>query len=234
MKRLLVILITLSSTLYAQQAYLNDAQFWLKLSVKKKISDRFSIQLKNQDRFTNNVSEFGRFKADLGVIYKITDGVRVKLGVALIERQKASGAYSERYRWYAALYLKKEIRRWNINYRNLFQWQYVDMYTSDDGFIPYLYDRHKLTVEYEFTKRISAYVAQEFFIPLNDPEGFTSDQSRSFLGLFYNLTKNQQLEFFFLHKLQLRDSDWFKQRNSYSTSLLSRDFVYGVGYSFSF
>ncbi len=233
MKKIAIGLVLLfSSNCFAQ--YVNDAQFWLKLSVKKKLTDKLDIQLKNQDRFTNNVSEFGRFKADLGLIYEITKGVRVKLGGALLEKRKPSGIYSERYRWYAALMLKKDIRRWKVNYRNLFQWQYVDLMTSESGSIPYLYDRHKLTLEYELNKRFSAYVAQEFFMPLNDPQGFSFDQSRSFLGLFYNITKDQQFEFFFLHKMQLRDSDWFKQKNSYPDYTLTRDFVYGVGYSISF
>jgi len=224
----------LSASIVAQNGYINDAQVWTKFSVKKKLNNRFTVQLKNQDRFTNNVSEFGRFKADLGLIYKINDLVRLKVGGALIERRKPAGYYSARYRWYAALNLRKDIRRWKFNYRNLFQWQYVDPFTSEDGHIPYLYDRHKLTIEFEYNKYFSFYAAQEFFVPLNDPKGFNPDQSRSFLGLFYNLTKNQQLEIFFLHKLQLDDSDWFKQKNSYSSGMLTRDFVYGIGYSIEF
>jgi len=235
MKALLTgILIFLSVLLLAQNGYVDDAHIWTKFSIKKKLNNRFSIQLKNQDRITNNVSEFGRFKADLGLIYKLTANIRIKAGGALIERRKPAGYYSPRYRWYLAAMLKKDIRRWKINYRHLFQWQYVDPFTSADGSIPYLYDRNKLSLEYECNKFLSLYVAQELFLPLNDPKGKAFDQSRSFLGLLYNLTKNQQLELFFLYKLQLQNSDWYEQKNSYSDRMLSRDFVYGVGYSIEF
>jgi len=133
-----------------------------------------------------------------------------------------------------ALFLKKEFMRWKLNYRNLFQVQYVDPYTSADGTIPYLYDRNKLTLEYEYNKYISFYVAQELFLPLNNPQSLNFDQSRSFVGMLYNLTKDQQLEFFFLYKASLEDNDWFNQKNSYPSQALARDFVYGIGYSISF
>jgi hypothetical protein len=218
----------------AQSAYQNDAQAWLKLTLEKKISDRLALRLRNQDRFTNNVAELGRVKFDLGLTYKLVRGVRVRLGYAFMDRRKLSGTYSERHRWYAALLLKKQLKRWSVGYRNLFQSQYVDPFTSEDGGIAYFYDRHKVTLEYEYSKRISIYTAQELFIPLNNQQARGFDQSRTFLGLLYNLSKTQQVELFFLLKQRLQNGDWYDQARTYPNEPLTRDFVYGLGYTFEF
>lgn len=234
-RRLLILgLICCGGALYAQEGYENDAQFWLKLTVEKKLSDRFSVRLRNQDRFTNNVSEYGRLKLDLALTYKLNKLVRFRAGYAFLERRKLQGYYSERHRWYAALLLKKDFMRWSLRYRNLLQSQYVDPFTSEGGSIAYFYDRHKVTLAYEYTKYLSFYAAQELFIPLNNQQARGFDQSRSFLGALYNLSKNQQLEFFFLLKTRLQNGDWYDQKKSYPNEPLQRDFVYGIGYTFEF
>lgn len=235
MKRLLAaVIFLLPAHAFSQSAYENDAHIWLKLNVQKKLSDRFSLRLYNQDRFTNDVSEFGRLRIDFSGTYKFTDLVRVRAGYSFIERRRLSGFYSRRHRVHAALLLKKDIRRWSLRYRNLTQVQYNEPFTSEEGDIARVYNRHKLTLQYEYSKYISLYAAQELFIPLNNPQARGLDQSRSFLGLLYNLTKNQQLELFFLLRAGLQNGDWYEQKNKYPNEPLNRDFVYGVGYSFDF
>lgn len=235
MKRLLAAVIFLfPAQAFPQSAYENDAQAWLKLTVEKKLSDRFSIRLYNQYRFSNNISEFGRMRLDLSATYKLGEPVRVRAGYSFIERRRLSGIYSQRHRVHAALLLRKDIRRWSLRYRNLSQMQYNEPFTSEDGDIARLYNRHKITLQYEYSKYIFLYAAQELFIPLNNPQARGFDQSRSFLGLLYNLTKKQQLEVFFLLRAGLQNGEWHKQRNKYPNEPLNRDFVYGVGYSFEF
>ena len=236
MKRLgFAVLILFSVNNFAQNVYLNDAQVWLKLSVQKKLSDRFSVELKNQDRFANNVSEFTRMKADLGFIFKLNQHIRLRADYVFIEKRKLSGAYSPRHRYYFAITAKKDIMRWRFSYRNLFQSQYIEPFTSEDGYIPYYYDRNKITVQYEYNKYLSFYVAEELYLPLNNPQVKGFDRSRTFVGLLYKLGKRQQLEAFFLYQAELQnDRDWFNQRNTYPDYTLARDFVYGLGYSYSF
>jgi hypothetical protein len=103
----------------------------------------------------------------------------------------------------------------------------------DNRIIRY-YDRNKLTIKYEASKRVSLYVAEEIYIPLNDPEIKVPSRSRSFVGTLINITKHQQLDLFFMYQKQLRVTNWYKQDISYPYLPLVQKFVYGIGYTIDF
>ncbi len=234
MKKSIFSIFLFSYALVPAQEFNNDAQVWLNLSVRKKITKNFSVQLSQQDRWANNVSQFELSYWDAGVIYKLTKGVALKGDYVLGMKKRNDGGYSIRHQYYIALFLKKEIQRWSVIYRNKLQLQYYDPYTSADGNNQYIYDRNKITVKYAATKRFEFFVAEELYLPLNNPQVTGFQRSRSYAGVCINTTKNQQLQFYFALQAQLQNGNWFKQSNSYDNSLLKHDYIYGVSYSFSF
>jgi hypothetical protein len=52
--------------------------------------------------------------------------------------------------------------------------------------------------------------------------------------MFYNVTKRQQLELYFMLQAKLQDGDWYDQHDSYPNKMLDHLWVYGVGYSIAF
>ncbi|MGZ3862289.1 MAG: DUF2490 domain-containing protein [Bacteroidia bacterium] len=216
------------------QTYYNDAQVWFNLYLEKKISKRFLIHLNQQDRWTKNVSQYTLGYADIGITLKLTRNIKILADYVYTEKRKKTDIFSTRHQYYVAIVLKQDIKRWRFSYRNMFQFQYNDPYTSSNGMIAYYYERSKFTIKYYATKRLNFYVAEELYTPLNNQQLKGLDRSRSFAGLFINITRKQQLEFYCMLQLQLQKGDWYKQHKSYPNDMLNHDYVYGIGYSIQF
>lgn len=234
MKKSILFLLLISGFTSIGQNYYNDAQVWFNLYLEKKITKRFLVHLNQQDRWTKNVSQYTLGYADIGITLKLTKNIKLLVDYVYAEKRKKTDYFSTRHQYYAALVLKKDIRRWRISYRNMFQFQYNDPFTSKDGMIAYYYDRSKITIKYYATRRLNFYVAEELYSPLNNQQLKGLDRSRSFAGLFINLTKQQQLEFYFMLQCQLQKGDWYKQHNKFPNDMLNHDYVYGIGYSIQF
>ena len=234
MKRNITLLFLFFHLFASAQRYYNDAQLWFNLYLEKKVTKKFLVHLNQQDRWTNNVSQYELGYADVGITYKFTKNIKILADYVFTEKKRNIGSFSTRHQYYIALVFKKDVGFWRFSYRNMFQFQYNDPYTTKDGFNAYYYDRNKFTIKYFATKRFDFYVAEELYIPLNNQQLKGLDRSRSFIGMFYNTTKYQQLEFYFMIQAQLQKGDWYKQHNYYPNYMLNHDFVYGIGYSIQF
>lgn len=234
MKRSCAFLFLLLSLSCTAQMYLDDAQLWLKLNLEKKLSDKFDLRLSLKGRGTDNVTQFGRGAVDIGLAYKLNKNVKLMGDYVFIQRRRNNGSYRTQHQYYAALILKKKFGKWQFNYRNRFQCRYKSPNASDDGYIPYYYDRNKITIRREATKRFSFYVAEEIYIPLNNPQVRGISHSRSFAGTFIKLTKKQQLEFYFMCHLQLQNGNWYDLDDSHYPDPSDRRFVYGMEYTIEF
>ncbi len=226
--------ISLLFSLSCSAQYLDDAQLWLNFDLEKKINNKFDAQLSLKGRGTDNVSQFGRAAIDLGVVYKFNKNIKLMADYVFIQKKRKSDSYNSQHQYYLALILKKDFGKWQFNYRNKFQCRFKSVKTSEDGYIPYFYDRNKLTIKYEATKRFVFYVAEEVYIPLNNPQIKGLSRSRSYAGTFIKTRKKQHLELYFLYQVQLQNGDWYNQDDSYYFDPLKRNFVYGVGYTIEF
>jgi len=181
------------------------------------------LHLKQQNRINNNVSEYGLGYADIGLTYRFNKHIRVRADYVFSGKRRPDATYSYRHQFYTALTLKQKYKRFTFLYRNLVQFRVKDVYSSDDGMVPEIYERNKVTIKYELNKRYSFYIAEELYLPFYQAKSKGLDRSRSFAGMLYNLTKTNQLEFYFAFQQQL---------NSFKTT--KRIFIYGIGYSIEF
>lgn len=222
--------------MYAQQDYYNDAQLWLSVDANKELNRHFDLRFKVQGRITENITQLGRAYADIGVTYKINKGIRLFGDYMFGQKRKNNGDYKTRHVFFAGIIFKKEIKRWRISYRNMLQARYVNPYTSKTGYIGYYFDRNKLDIRYDATKRLSFYVAEEINIPLNDPKisGITISRTRSYLGTIISLSKHQALDLYFMYQDKLMTNDWFDQKESYPNKPLKHYYVYGISYKIDF
>jgi hypothetical protein len=211
-----------------------DAQLWAYFKLEKKIGDRASVFLNLKGRAINNVMVPGRGAADLGFSYKFSKYVRGHLDYQFVERIKSNGSYKPMHQLRAAIALKGELDHWSFIYRNMLQIRSKGLLDDHDNHNLYLYDRNKLTVKYELSKRFSPYVAEEVYIPLNNPQLKGLSRSRSYLGTLVQITKRQQLDLFFMFQLQLQQGNWYKDDMSYTLQPMAQKFVYGIGYTIEF
>ncbi len=230
----IVLLLFSYSVTKAQKGYYDDAQLWYNLSLEKKLGEKFDIHFKHQGRLVNDFTQYGQGYAKIGVGYKITKNIKVFADYVNTRRRRNSDYYKTRHRFNLALIFKKEIGYWTFSYRNMFQCTYKSPFTSDDGYIPYMYDRNKVTIKYKANKRFEFYVSEEVHIPLNNPDVKGLTRSRTVGGVFIKTRKNQGIDLYYLYQMQLQNNDWFDQDISTRNNLLKRKFVIGIGYEIEF
>jgi hypothetical protein len=210
------------------QHYYDDAQLRQHINIEKRFGDAFSVSLEQQNRFGYNMSTYTRGSFDVGLNFRINKNIRFCADYIFLEKRQKNSDFLPQHWYSGAIVLKHDVNRWKFLYRNLFQARYG--YSGDFLNVRY-YDRNKVTVKYEATRRFSFYLSEELYIPVNSPQAKGPDRTRSYIGTNLKLSKRQVLEFYFLYQSQLQKNDWFTQKNSYDNSLLKRYFVYGIGYS---
>jgi hypothetical protein len=234
MKQLASILLFLGAGCVYSQEYRDDAQLRAHFSVEGEINKHFSVHLDQQYRFNNNVSNFSRGSADIGIVWKINKAVRLLFDYVYIQRKTNSDIWRQRNWYYGALVLRQEVRHWRIIYRNMVQMRSGNVH-SDNEHLYKIYDRNKLSLRYELNKRLTPYVSGEVYIPLNNPQYLGIERSRNQLGLLINTAKNQQLELYFMYQVWwVKGASWWNQDDRYPSHYFRRDFIYGIGYGIEF
>jgi hypothetical protein len=228
-----IIVLLSAFTSVSAQKYYNDAQLRLNLGLEKRITKKFSITLDQQDRFTKNVSEFNRASFDIGLTYKLTKYLKIKADYVFIEKKNNANYFIERNWYYVAAIFKVEKNKWTFFYRNLAQAR-MGPINSDEASITKWYDRSKITVKHETTRRTSFWIAEEVYVPLNNPQSTGIDRSRTYIGTTIKTLKDQNLEFYFMYQAQLQRGKWFDQTYKYQNNLLNRYFIYGINYNIEF
>jgi len=232
-KTILFVALAALPVLSSAQRYYDDVQIRASIFLEKKLGKKFSVHLNQQNRWSNNAMEFNRAYADIGVTFKLHKKIRLMADYVLIQRKKDNGLFTTRHWYYVAAILRHDMGRWRFSYRNMFQARFNNM-NSEHGQLPRYYNRNKLMVKYDITKRLGAFVGGEIFIPLNNPQLKGIERTRSLVGMEINTFKNQQLELYFMYQVRLQQGDWYKQRTYYPYAIPRRDFIYGISYSFSF
>src|SRR4051812_16469032 len=169
MKNRLLIILLASVFSGSAQEYYNDAQVRFNLGLEKRITKRFSVTLDQQDRFTKNVAEFTRASFDIGLNYKINKFLRIKADYVFIQKRNKLDYFTARNWYYVAAIFKQEVGSWKFFYRNLLQAR-MGQTNSIEATNMMLYDRNKITIRHETTRRFAFWVAEEIYIPLNSPQ----------------------------------------------------------------
>jgi hypothetical protein len=215
----LVLFVGFSIKLKAQD-FSDDAAIWAHVSLQKKLNNNWDIRFKQQNRINENVSYYGQGYADIGISYKINSNWKLIGDYVFGQKRLLDNSYSTRHQFYAAVIYKKSIGRWELLWRNMIQAKMKDVYSSEDGKVPEFIERNKLTLKFELNKYIQFYASEELNLPFYQAENKGLSRSRSTIGLDYNISKNTQIETYFLFHREL---------NSFSYT--ERFFVYGIGIS---
>ena len=213
----------------AQRSYNDDAEVRAHFSVETKLNKRWTAHLDQQYRFGDNVSRLTRAAADFGVTYKVNKHFRLLGDYVYILSGKRDGYFATRHWFSGAFMLRGDIDRWRFIYRNMLQFRKGDM-NSDEQYQTKIYNRNKLSIRYEATKRYTFYTAAELYIPLNNPQVTGIDRSRNFLGVLSKTFRNQELELYFMLQQQWQKGGWWDQSDRYPSPHYRRDFIFGIGY----
>jgi hypothetical protein len=233
MNRILVIaLVCLAPALYGQM-YRDDAQLRTHLNLEMRLSRHFSAHLDQQYRFNENMTNFRRASADMALEWRMNKHVRVLADYKFVYRKSDKEFWQQR-NWYGlALVLRNDVKRWRFIYRNLLQFRGGTVNSAEQNNFR-IYDRNKLTVRYEFTKRYTGYTSMEAYVPLNNPQMMGVERTRNQLGMLISTRKNQQLELYFMYQVFWQKGNWWDQSDKYPSPYNRRDYIYGVAYNIQF
>ncbi len=198
----------------------NDAGLWTSVNLEKKITADFSLNLSEELRFNENISELGTAFTEFGGDYKLIKNLTAGISYRFIQKRRVDDFYSTRHRLIFNLSYRHKIKKLSITLRERFQTQYADIYSSEDGKIPEHTLRSKLTLKYDFDKKYFPFIYTELFYQLNNPEGNELVNVRYAAGFEYEFNKRSSLDLFYLINKEINvNNPW-------------TDYVIGVAYNF--
>jgi hypothetical protein len=105
---------------------------------------------------------------------------------------------------------------------------------SDKSSVMRIYDRNKITLRHETTRRWAFWLATEVYVPLNNSQIRGIDRTRYFVGTTLRTSKFQSLDLYFMLQTQVQRGAWFDQNSAFQNEPLNRYFIYGINYNIEF
>lgn len=218
---------------FQAQTYYNDAQLRVNLALEKRITKKLSVSIDQQDRFYKNMGEFSRSAFDFGINLKVNKWLKLKADYVLISKRNKHAIFTERNWFYLAAVFKYEMNKFKFFYRNMAQVR-MGVTNSDKSSMMRIYDRNKITLRHETTRRLAFWLATEVYIPLNNPQTKGIDRTRYFIGTTLRTAKFQSLDLYFMIQTQVQRGKWFDQNYAFQNEPLNRYFIYGINYYIEF
>jgi hypothetical protein len=193
MHRLIIILISVSFAITSLQAQDNAdmkphfTEVWTGFTVKKKMSKKFTLQLEDQVRFSENYAGVRLNFIEVGLNYHIKKGWNASANYRYSFRN--SSRNTKRVSFDLSYKLKIKPVKAEIKYRARYQ-NTVVTYTGESlNFI-----RNKLTLTKRLTKKWSLYSSYELFLNMSDE--YEHQANRFVFGTKIKCNKHLQLKAF--------------------------------------
>ncbi len=177
------------------QAQHKDFMTWTGVQVEGELFDLIDFEVSPEIRFTQNSTFFRSIHSDFDLSVPISKFLRLG-GQYRVQQKNYMQDYSylvNRLGIYGKLDYK--IKRLRLDYRVLYQWEYVGINTREFGNIPYQEHRHKISARY-YRKRwdLRPKASMEFFF-LHKPDFVANEwKYRLSMGLSYKLTKDLDID----------------------------------------
>ncbi len=184
------------------RAQVNDAKLWAGLEVEVGFGKKLELNFNDEIRFGQNISMFEKHLSEVGAMYKFNKWLQAGLGYRFSEENYYNEYISFEHRLTADLKAKFKLDKFSFSYKNTLIFNYSQIFSSEDGTTPSVYNRGKLQVKYHLNRRMEAMVFHESFIPLNGKRSLGIDENRIGLGLEYSLYKWLTIKPYYLISLE--------------------------------
>lgn len=186
------------------QAQVKDAGLWTSINLEKKFNKKWSLNLTEEIRFNENISELGMSFSELSATYQYNKMFGISAGYRFIQKRQVDDYYSMRHRYLVNINVKNKFKLFSTNLRIRYQRQYSDVYSSRNGSEPSDYIRTKLAVKYSTGKKYTPVISGELFFNTNAPDGLLMDDFRIAAGVEYEFSKRSSLELGYLIDRELQ------------------------------
>lgn len=199
-----IFLLLLNQNTFAQYAKVYpDAGLWTTFSIDKKINKKFSVSLDQEFRMKENFSKINLFYTNLGATYKFSKTLKASLIYRITQKGNDDNTYGTKHRLMLDVVYKQKLSdKFDFSFRERFQIENNNIYSSKDGKYLETFLRSKAQISYDLTKRISPYFSEEIRVQLHDPRNPESDYGlhrfRTCLGIDYALNKKNKCGIYYL------------------------------------
>lgn len=219
----IVLITSISIKIDAQETKVTgDLEQWTSIGLSKKINKHWKISLKQEFRFTQDVSRFDVYLADLGIDYKINKHFTVGANYRFYQNKNNDEIFKTQHRWNTDFQFKQKLNRFSLSYRLRFQNRDEDFFTNVTSNNSYNL-RNKLSADYSFKNfKLDPFFNVELYREIENVNPAEFNKLRWTIGLEYPLKKFGDLEIFYRIDNELNDT---YPKDTY---------IFGLGYEFSF
>ncbi len=209
-KRIIVILFILP--FFVNSQVINDAKLWTGITVSKEVKD-FEFSLSKELRFDENVSHIDKSFLEVGAQYKIRKGLYAGLNYRFNrDNDYPTENYDLIHRVDLGVSYKKKVNKFRFGVRTKIQMKSA-LPDENNPFV----SRNKLSIKYKYSKKISPFVAYEFYYQFNNEN--VINRTRIALGSSYKINGKSSVKLFYMFE------------NRFNVKNLKHNHVYGISYS---
>lgn len=179
MRKLILICFLVPLFFYSQE----DFGTWTKISFDYKLNKKVSFVSKTELRTKDNSRTRNQFYTQLSTRYKFNKKLSINLAYRLKSLNENYGEEIQN-RFHSDINYRSKIEDLSIYFR--LRTQYNITYNSDNA----LYERTRLKLKYQFNKKLSFFMYNEFYFLVNDTENNGFHKNRFGTGFEYKISKS--------------------------------------------
>ncbi|MEN9339794.1 MAG: hypothetical protein RIQ62_1106 [Bacteroidota bacterium] len=214
-----------SNTLCAQLPAYPDAGQWNTFNISYKLNSHYSVLFTEECRFRENYSRLNLFYTNVGIEYKYNKHFKTSLVYRWIDKYLEEDVFSFRHRLMWDATAKYNGKNFTFAYRHRLQVEGRNFMSSDNGFLPEWYSRHKAELSYQINNHWSVYLSDEMRYQIHDPRNIESEHTwhrdRYAAGVDFAYTSSSKLGLYYLIQRE------------YNVSVPENLFITGFEYSLS-
>jgi hypothetical protein len=191
MRKLILICCLFPILFYSQE----DFGTWAKISFDYKLNKKISFNSKSELRTEDNSRTRKQLYTQFSSKYKFNKKLSINLAYRLKSLNKEYGEEIQN-RFHSDVNYRIKIEDFSILLRS--RTQYNITYNSENEW----YERTRLKVKYEFNKKLSCFLYNEFYFLLNNSNNSSFNKNRLSSGVEYKISKSLAVQ---LKYLRIKD-----------------------------
>ncbi len=161
---LFTLLLVMFKPLAAQETkVVRDMQLWTGAGIEKSLGKAWTLSLKEEIRFKQDISEINNYFTDAGVRYRINKNFAFEGGYRFTRDKKSDDSYENLTRFNLDLRYRGRLDFITIHYRLRYQKEVEGFNLIEQGSEYEKYVRHRIRIYYNDFKKFKPYVSAELF-----------------------------------------------------------------------
>lgn len=194
------------------KAQTEDLESWWNFTLKGRFNKKLNYTIEPELRLYDNSSRIRNWQTEGSLGYEVIKNIEVG-GLYRYEVNYLKQEYNRRiHRASAFIKYKHETGRIEWSYRGIWQNEFVNIVSSDDGHINHMGHRHKLSVVYDYKKwPVKPSLGVEYYFPIAPDQEVGEWKKRWFMSLEKDISKRWSTKFSYRRQLEYNVANPFSR-----------------------